>query len=146
MKGGPAIEGEYLAIRPAESATGNNPPRQVGPRVRLKPGRDYILSGWVRIVGNRYARLGWRCVDRDGKQVGNGQISMTTAGERFWSRGRLKLTWPRNDGGGDGESGQRLPVTAAYLEPVVDGGGAFDLAALSLVELPPPLPASTPEP
>ena len=139
MKGGPTIEGEYMAVRFANANAGGAPSVTVGARVTLKPGRDYLFGGWVRRVGNRFPRLAWRCFDRDGNSVGNAQITTFTAGERYWSRVTQRLNWPRNDA-----QGQRLPAGAVSFEPIVEDGAAFDLAGLFLVEI--PTPPSTPEP
>jgi hypothetical protein len=139
VKGGPAIEGEYVSVRPTEPISGSTRSLAVGPRVKVQPGCDYVLAGWLRVIGNRSARLGWRALDRDGKSVGNGLLSLYASGERFWTRATMRLSWPRNDAEGD-----RVPPGTAFLEPVVEGDSAFDLAGLSLVEIPLKPPASEP--
>ena len=139
VKGGPAIEGEFLSFHPFNSTGSNSNVAALAQRVPIKPGRDYLLGGWLRITGTRYARLGWRCVDREGKSVATGQFSTSNAGERFWTRCQQRLSWPRNDA-----EGQRIPANAAFIEPTIQGDGGFDVAGLYIIELPAPPPASAP--
>jgi hypothetical protein len=133
QKGGPTNSGEYLSLRPPERSVGNPPSPSLAPQIRIKPGHDYMLEAWVRTVGNRTARLGWRCLDGSGKSVGTGSVTTYNISDRYWVRCTQRLTWPRNNA-----NGQRLPITTVFLEPTLEGGGGGDIAGLSLIEIPIP--------
>ena len=137
--GGPTIDGEYISIRQFDFAANPARPLAIGPRVPVKPKCDYVLSGWVRMVGSRMPVIGWRCLDHTGKEIGKGQLPITSPSKRFWTRSTQRLSWPRNNA-----EGQRLPANTVYLEPVVEGGDSFDSANLSLIEISTQASASEP--
>ncbi|MGC3959202.1 MAG: hypothetical protein QM813_15030 [Verrucomicrobiota bacterium] len=74
---------------------------------------------------------GWRCYDRDGKALDSAHLETVQTSGNLWSRFQRRLSSPR-----DSAEGLRLPAGAAFLEPVVEGYMTFDMAGLSLIELP----------
>ena len=135
VKGGPVFGGEYFSFRPAEPDGPDDP--IIGRRVKLTPGHDCMLSGWIRAASNRNVRLGWRCLDASGAILTSGETSSAIS-DRIWSYCSTRLAWLQA-GGGSGQfpaNASQLPVNARYLEPIILGGGTgFDLASLSLVEI-----------
>ena len=107
----------------------------VGRKIELRPDCEYFLSGWVRAAPRgslKHANLGWRTYDRAGQRLGEEVIHASPSGKRFWHFQGLRLRRP-----GNGGEGAQLAPNAVWLEPIIqDGRGGFDLAGLSLIEIP----------
>jgi tetratricopeptide (TPR) repeat protein len=138
-KGGPTNDGEYVSLRAPERSVGNPPAPSLAPQIHVKPGHDYLLQAWVRTSWSRPGRLGWRCLDSNGKSVGGSSVATYNVSDRYWIHYSQRLSWPRNN-----SSGQRMPVTTVSLEPTLEGGGGADIAGLSLIEIPIPEAESEP--
>jgi tetratricopeptide (TPR) repeat protein len=136
VQGGPALQGSHVAWKYQAPAEVGADTTLVGRRIELRAGCDYFLSGWVRAAPRgslKHASLGWRTYDRAGQRLGEEFIRAYPDGKRFWHFQGQRLQRP-----GEGREGAQLPANAVWLEPVIqDGRGGFDLAGLSLVEIPP---------
>jgi hypothetical protein len=138
-KGGPTSSDEYISLRAPERTVGNPPAPSLAPQIRIKPGHDYILQAWVRTSWTRPGRIGWRCLDGNGKSVNTGSVPTFNVSDRYWIHYYQRFSWPRAN-----TSGVRMPVTTVFLEPTLEGGGGADIAGLSLVEVPTPETESEP--
>ncbi len=106
---------------------------------RLKAAMQQATIAWDfgpnhRSLKDRIAdvNLGWRTYDRAGKQLGEQALRTHPIGKRFWHFQGQRLRRQ-----GDEEGAPSAP-NAVWLEPIIkDGRGGFDLAGLSLIEIPP---------
>jgi hypothetical protein len=136
VPGGPAVNGNYVAWEYDEPIERRADATLVGRKIALKPGHDYFLGGWVRAAWRanlEHVNLGWRTYDRAGKLLAEESLRVVPSGKRFWHFQGQRLRRPA----GDGATAQ-LPAEAVWIEPIVKQGRTdFDLAGLSLVEIPP---------
>ncbi len=128
-KGGPAPGGDYVAYRPTVGTRDSEP--VLAGRVKLSPHREYVVSGWLRCQGDSSLRPVVRFFDKDGKVVSTSSGNWYVSDRRWWNYFTQRLRWPENG------NSREIPANAAYAAPAIENGaGGFDLAGLSLVEVP----------
>ncbi len=130
-QGGPAPEGEYLAYAPVATARESNP--LPAGQVKLKPGREYVLSGWLRARGSETLRIVAQYYDKDGKPISHGASVWYVTERRWWSHSVQRLRLPSRLHSGPAT----IPPNAVFVAPAIErGANGFEVAGLSLVELP----------
>jgi len=134
VEGGPIPGGMFLSYQ-SDSARRNGQQRKIAlRRAELKPGKEYVLSGWFRPAEDSQLQLSVQFLGSDSKPMTSAATMTSISGNRgFWAYRSLRLSQPRRN---DGESRYTIPAGAAFAEVIVETSPGFDVAALSLVEAP----------
>ena len=132
-QGGPIPGGQYLSYRP-ESGDARNSQNNVNlGRVKIQPGKNYIVSGWLRAASDRQVYLTWQYLNDQNAQINTGSLSGGYGVGDAWAFGSMYLHSAYDQQSG----GVRLPEGVAAIEFSVGGGtGGFDAAGISLIEVP----------
>jgi hypothetical protein len=133
IEGGPIPGGQYLSYRPEPGSTSNGDSNINIGRVKIQPGKNYLVSGWLRAAGDRQVYLTWRYLNAENVQINTGSFSGGYGTGNAWAFGSMYL----HSAYDQQSSGVRLPEAAAAIEFSVNGGsGGFDAAGISLIEVP----------
>lgn len=132
VAGGPSPEGEFYERRPQENARSSGQDRRnAAARVKVQPGREYQLTGWIRTASDRQASVGLRAFDFNGEEVSIHTGSFYTGMSGWWTQISVEFG---NSGARKDRQGY-LPPSVVSVEPTIEGD-AFEVADLRLAEAP----------